>query len=57
MACGFLERENIFELFGLSKVNYLKMDSNNGDFSTIRWVCLHHKQEGLKKDTLEDCPA
>jgi hypothetical protein len=49
----FLKGKNIFKLFGLNRVKYL----NHGDFSTIRWVCLHHKQEGLKKGTLEDCPC
>jgi hypothetical protein len=52
----FLRGKNISKLFALSRVKYLKMDNNNGDFSTIRWVCLHHRQEGLKKGTLEDCP-
>jgi hypothetical protein len=52
----FLRGKNIFKLFGLSRVRYLKMDSSHGDFSTIRWVCLHHRQQGLKESTLEDCP-
>ncbi|CAM6061155.1 unnamed protein product [Sphagnum tenellum] len=54
---GFLKGKNIFELFHLSRVKYLKMDSSHGDFSTIRWVCPHHRQKGLDKGTLEDCPA
>jgi hypothetical protein len=53
----FLRGKNIFKLFGLSRVRYLKMDSSHGDFSTIRWVCLHHRKEGLENGTLEDCPA
>ncbi len=53
----FLRMKNIFELFGLSRVRYLKMGSSHGDFSTIRWVCLRHKKEGLENGTLEDCPA
>ncbi|CAM6015576.1 unnamed protein product [Sphagnum balticum] len=53
----FLRGKNIFNLFGLSRVRYLKMDSSHGDFSTIRWVCLHHRKEGLENGTLEDCPA
>jgi hypothetical protein len=53
----FLKGKNIFELFHLSRVKYLKMDSSHGDFSTIRWVCPHHRQKGLDKGTLEDCPA
>jgi hypothetical protein len=52
----FLKGKNIFKLFRLSRVKYLKMDNSHGDFSTIRWVCWHHRQEGLKKGTLEDCP-
>ncbi|CAK9265733.1 unnamed protein product [Sphagnum jensenii] len=52
----FLRGKNISKLFALSRVKYLKMDNSHGDFSTIRWVCLHHRQEGLKKGTLEDCP-
>ncbi|CAK9211957.1 unnamed protein product [Sphagnum jensenii] len=51
----FLRRKDIFKLFGLSRVKY--MDSKHGDFSPIRWVCLHHRKEGLKNGTLEDCPA
>ncbi len=53
----FLKGKNIFKLFHLSRVKYLKMDSSHGDFSTIRWVCPHHRQKGLHKGTLEDCPA
>jgi hypothetical protein len=53
----FLRGKNIFKLFGLSRVKYLKMDSSHGDLSTIRWVCLHHRKEGLKNGTLEDCPT
>jgi len=53
----FLKGKNILKLFGLSRVRYLKMDSRHGDFSPIRWVCLHHRKEGLKNGTLEDCPA
>ncbi len=53
----FLRGKNIFKLFGLSRVRYLNMDNNHGDFSTIRWVCLHHRKEGLENGTLEDCPA
>ncbi len=52
----FLRGKNISKLFALSRVKYLNMDNSHGDFSTIRWVCLHHRQEGLKKGTLEDCP-
>jgi hypothetical protein len=51
----FLRRKNIFKLFGLSRVRYLKMDSSHGDFSTIRWVCSRHRQEGLDNGTLEEC--
>jgi hypothetical protein len=53
----FLRGKNIFKLFGLSRVRYLKMDSSHRDFSTIRWVCLHHKKEGLENGTLEEWPA
>jgi hypothetical protein len=53
----FLKGKNIFKLFDLNRVKYLKMDSSHGDFSTIRWVCSHHKWEGLNKGTLEDCPT
>jgi len=53
----FLRGKNIFKLFGLNRVRYLKMDSSHGDLSTIRWVCLHHKKEGLANSTLEDYPA
>jgi len=53
----FLKGKNIFKLFRLSRVKYLEMDSSHGDFSTIRWVCPHHRQKGLDKGTLEDCPA
>ncbi|CAM6015575.1 unnamed protein product [Sphagnum balticum] len=53
----FLRGKNIFNLFGLSRVRYLKMDNSHGDFSTIRWVCLHHRKEGLENGTLEDFPA
>ncbi len=53
----FLRGKNIFKLFGLSRVRYLKMDSSHGDFPTIRWVCLHHRKEGLENGTLEDCLA
>ncbi len=53
----FLRGKNIFKLFGLSRVRYVKMDSSHGDFSTIRWVCLHHKKEGLENGTLEEWPA
>jgi hypothetical protein len=53
----FLRGKNIFNLFGLSRVRYLNMDNNHGDFSTIRWVCWHHRKEGLENGTLEDCPA
>jgi hypothetical protein len=53
----FLRGKNIFKLFGLSRVRYLKMDSSHGDFSTIRWVCLHHKKEGLENGTLEEWPV
>jgi hypothetical protein len=52
----FLRGKNIFKLFGLIRVKYFKMDNSHGDFSSIRWVCLHHREEGLKKRTLEDCP-
>jgi hypothetical protein len=52
----FLKGKNIFELFGLSRVRYLQMDSSHADFSPIRWVCLHHKNEGLKNGTLEEYP-
>jgi hypothetical protein len=52
----FLKGKDMFKLFGLSRVRYVKMDSSHGDFSTIRWVCLHHRQQGLKKGTLEECP-
>jgi len=31
----FLEKKDIFKLFGLRRVRYLKMDSSHGDFSTI----------------------
>jgi hypothetical protein len=53
----FLKGKNIFKLFGLSRVKYLKMDSSHVDFSTIRWVCSHHRKEGLENGTLEDCPT
>ncbi len=53
----FLKGKNIFKLFGLSRVKYLKMDNGHGDLSTIQWVCLHHRKEGLKNGTLEDCPV
>jgi hypothetical protein len=52
----FLRGKNISKLFALNRVKYLKMDNSHGDFSPIRWVCLHHRQEGLRKGTLEDCP-
>jgi hypothetical protein len=57
MACDFLRKKDIFKLFGLSRVRYLKMDSSHGDFLTIQWVCLHHRKEGLENGTLKDCPA
>jgi hypothetical protein len=53
----FLRGKDIFKLFSLSRVRYLKMDSSHGDFSTIRWVCLHHRKEGLENGTLEDWPT
>jgi hypothetical protein len=53
----FLRGKDIFKLFGLSRVRYLKMDSSHGDLSTIRWVCSRHKNEGLNNGTLEDCPT
>jgi hypothetical protein len=53
----FLRGKNIFKLFGLSRVRYLKMDSSHGDFSAIRWVCLRHKKEGLENGTLEEWPV
>jgi hypothetical protein len=53
----FLRGKDIFKLFGLSRVRYLKMDSSHGDLSTIRWVCLHHMKEGLENGTLEEFPA
>ncbi|CAM6039912.1 unnamed protein product [Sphagnum compactum] len=53
----FLRGKDIFKLFGLSRVRYLKMDNSHGDLSTIRWVCLHHRKEGLENGTLEDCVA
>ncbi len=53
----FLRGKNIFKLFSLSRVRYLKMDNSHGDFSTIRWVCSHHRKEGLENGTLEDCPT
>jgi hypothetical protein len=43
-----LKKKDIFKLFGLNRVKYLKMDNSHGDFSTIRWVCLHHRKKGLK---------
>ncbi len=52
----FLRGKNIFKLFGLNRVRYLKMDSSHREFSTIRWVCLHHRKEGLKNGTLEEWP-
>ncbi|KAH9532570.1 hypothetical protein CY35_18G004900 [Sphagnum magellanicum] len=54
---NFLKGKDIFKLFGLSRVRYLKMDSSHGDLSTIRWVCLHHMKEGLENGTLEEFPA
>jgi hypothetical protein len=53
----FLKGKNISKLFGLNKVRYLKMDSSHRNLSTIRWVCLHHRKEGLKNGTIEDYPA
>ncbi len=53
----FLRGKNIFKLFVLSRVRYLKMDNSHRDFSTIRWVCLRHKKEGLENGTLEEWPA
>ncbi len=53
----FLRGKNIFKLFGLNRVRYLKMDSSHGDLSTIRWVCLHHMKEGLENGTLEKFPT
>jgi len=53
----FLRGKDIFKLFGLSRVKYLKMDSSHGNLSTIRWVCLHHRKEGLENGTLEEFPA
>jgi hypothetical protein len=53
----FLRGKNIFKLFGLSRVRYLKMDGSHREFSTIRWVCLYHRKKGLKNGTLEDFPT
>jgi hypothetical protein len=53
----FLKGKNIFKLFSLSRMRYLKMDKSHGDLSTIRWVCLRHREEGLKSGTLKDYPA
>ncbi len=53
----FLRGKDIFKLFGLSRVRYLKMDSSHGDLSTIRWVCSHHKKKGLENGTLKGFPA
>jgi len=53
----FLRRKNIFKLFSLSRMRYIKMDKSHGDLSTIRWVCLHHMKEGLENGTLEEFPA
>ncbi|CAM6039910.1 unnamed protein product [Sphagnum compactum] len=50
----FLRGKDIFELFGLSRVRYL---NSHGDLSTIRWVCSHHRKEGLENGTLEKFPA
>jgi hypothetical protein len=50
----FLKEKNIFKLFRLSRVKYHEMDKSHEDFSTIRWVCPHHRQKGLDKHTLED---
>jgi hypothetical protein len=50
----FLKEKNIFKLFRLSRVKYHKMDKSHENFSTIRWVCPHHRQKGLDKHTLED---
>jgi hypothetical protein len=52
-----LRGKDIFKLFGLSRVRYLKMDSSHEDLSTIRWVCLHHKKKGLENGTLKVCPT
>jgi hypothetical protein len=53
----FLRGKDIFTLFGLSRVRYLKMDSSHRDLSTIRWVCSHHRTKGIENGTLKDCPA
>ncbi|CAM6061165.1 unnamed protein product [Sphagnum tenellum] len=53
----FLRGKDIFKLFGLSRVRYLKMDSSHEDLSTIRWVCSHHKKKGLENGTLKVCPT
>ncbi|CAM6015587.1 unnamed protein product [Sphagnum balticum] len=53
----FLRGKDIFKLFGLSRVRYLKMDNSHEDLSTIRWVCSHHKKKGLENGTLKVCPT